>query len=132
MNLKRKDLLDIESLSKEEIELILDTAKPFKKLFTQFSFPGGVPSHVDGGIEYLGECLAQRRGVRAGADRFRGEVTAKGSLATTILMFRLPSCSGLSWIVISVRPFSMNNLALETMSEKVASALTGASVFPVR
>jgi len=35
MNLKRKDLLDIESLSKEEIELILETARPFKKLFTQ-------------------------------------------------------------------------------------------------
>lgn len=35
MRLKQKDLLDLESLSKEEIELILDTAVPFKKLFTQ-------------------------------------------------------------------------------------------------
>lgn len=35
MKLKRKDLLDIESLSAPEIELILDTAVPFKKLFTQ-------------------------------------------------------------------------------------------------
>jgi aspartate carbamoyltransferase catalytic subunit len=35
MRLNRKDLLDIESLSKEEIELILNTAAPFKKLFTQ-------------------------------------------------------------------------------------------------
>src|SRR3989344_1696085 len=35
MNLKHKDLLDLESLSAEEIELILDTAAPFKKLFTQ-------------------------------------------------------------------------------------------------
>jgi len=33
--LKRKDLLDIESLSKEEIELILDTSLPFKELFTR-------------------------------------------------------------------------------------------------
>lgn len=33
--LKRKDLLDIESLTKEEIELILETAKPFKNLFTK-------------------------------------------------------------------------------------------------
>jgi len=33
--LQRKDLLDIASLSKEEIELILDTAKPFKNLFTK-------------------------------------------------------------------------------------------------
>ncbi len=33
--LNRKDLLDLESLSKEEIELILDTAKPFKELFTK-------------------------------------------------------------------------------------------------
>ncbi len=33
--LNRKNLLDIESLSKEEIELILDTAKPFKELFTK-------------------------------------------------------------------------------------------------
>ena len=35
MNLKRKDLLDLQSLSKEEIQLILETARPFKKLFTQ-------------------------------------------------------------------------------------------------
>lgn len=35
MKLNRKDLLDIASLSVEEIELILDTAVPFKKLFTQ-------------------------------------------------------------------------------------------------
>ena len=35
MKLNRKDLLDIESLSAEEIKLILDTAAPFKKLFTQ-------------------------------------------------------------------------------------------------
>ncbi len=33
--LKRKDLLDIESLTKEEINLILETAKPFKELFTK-------------------------------------------------------------------------------------------------
>lgn len=33
--LKRKDLLDIESLTREEIELILETAKPFKDLFTK-------------------------------------------------------------------------------------------------
>ncbi len=33
--LKSKHLLDIESLSKEEIELILDTAVPFKELFTK-------------------------------------------------------------------------------------------------
>jgi len=31
----RKHLLDIETLSREEIETILDTAVPFKKLFTQ-------------------------------------------------------------------------------------------------
>ncbi|MBI2915692.1 MAG: aspartate carbamoyltransferase catalytic subunit [Elusimicrobia bacterium] len=35
MKLNRKDLLDLESLSAKEIELILDTAVPFKKLFTQ-------------------------------------------------------------------------------------------------
>ena len=35
MRLNRKDLLDIESLSVEEIELILNTAVPFKKLITQ-------------------------------------------------------------------------------------------------
>jgi len=35
MKLNHKDLLDIESLSVSEIELILDTAVPFKKLFTQ-------------------------------------------------------------------------------------------------
>lgn len=35
MRLQSKDLLSLESLSKEEIELILDTAAPFKKLFTQ-------------------------------------------------------------------------------------------------
>ena len=35
MNLKRKDLLDLESLSAQEIELVLETARPFKKLFTQ-------------------------------------------------------------------------------------------------
>ncbi len=35
MNLKKKDLLDLQSLSKEEIELIIETARPFKKLFTQ-------------------------------------------------------------------------------------------------
>lgn len=35
MKLNRKDLLDLESLSPEEITLILDTAIPFKKLFTQ-------------------------------------------------------------------------------------------------
>lgn len=35
MKLNRKDLLDLESLSVREIELILDTAVPFKKLFTQ-------------------------------------------------------------------------------------------------
>ncbi len=33
--LNRKDLLDLESLSAEEINLILDTAKPFKELFTK-------------------------------------------------------------------------------------------------
>ncbi len=33
--LKRKDLLDIESLTKEEINIILETAKPFKELFTK-------------------------------------------------------------------------------------------------
>lgn len=33
--LNKKDLLDIESLSKEEIELILETAKPFKEMFTK-------------------------------------------------------------------------------------------------
>ncbi|OGR83277.1 MAG: aspartate carbamoyltransferase [Elusimicrobia bacterium RIFCSPHIGHO2_01_FULL_64_10] len=35
MKLDRKDLLDIESLSVEEIDLILTTAVPFKRLFTQ-------------------------------------------------------------------------------------------------
>ncbi len=35
MKLKSKDLLGLENLSKEEIQLILDTAVPFKKLFTQ-------------------------------------------------------------------------------------------------
>ncbi len=35
MNLRKKDLLDIESLSKEDIELVIETARPFKKLFTQ-------------------------------------------------------------------------------------------------
>src|SRR3989344_6993975 len=35
MKLNRKDLLDLESLSVSEIELILKTAVPFKKLFTQ-------------------------------------------------------------------------------------------------
>lgn len=35
MKLNRKDLLEIESLSVKEIELILNTAVPFKKLFTQ-------------------------------------------------------------------------------------------------
>lgn len=35
MKLERKDLLDLESLSKEEIELILETAKPFKEIFTR-------------------------------------------------------------------------------------------------
>src|SRR3989442_15951652 len=35
MKLNRKDLLDLESLSPKEIELILDTAVPFKKLFTR-------------------------------------------------------------------------------------------------
>ena len=35
MKLRRKDLLDLESLSAQEIELILETARPFKKLFTQ-------------------------------------------------------------------------------------------------
>ncbi|MBI2119813.1 MAG: aspartate carbamoyltransferase catalytic subunit [Elusimicrobia bacterium] len=34
MKLNRKDLLNLESLSSEEIELILNTAVPFKKLFT--------------------------------------------------------------------------------------------------
>mgnify|MGYP000919793343 CR=1 FL=1 len=33
-SLNRKDLLDIESLSKEEILLICDTAKYFKDVFT--------------------------------------------------------------------------------------------------
>ncbi len=35
MKFSRKDLLDIESLSSDEIRLILDTAKPFKDLFTR-------------------------------------------------------------------------------------------------
>jgi aspartate carbamoyltransferase catalytic subunit len=35
MKLNRKDLLDLESLSAQELELILNTAAPFKKLFTQ-------------------------------------------------------------------------------------------------
>lgn len=35
MRLKSKDLLGLEYLSREEIELILDTAVPFKKLFTR-------------------------------------------------------------------------------------------------
>jgi len=35
MKLKRKDLLELETLSKEEIELILDTAIPMKELFTR-------------------------------------------------------------------------------------------------
>jgi aspartate carbamoyltransferase catalytic subunit len=35
MKLNRKDLLDLESLSPSEIDLILTTAVPFKKLFTQ-------------------------------------------------------------------------------------------------
>ncbi|MFN3966476.1 MAG: aspartate carbamoyltransferase catalytic subunit, partial [Endomicrobiia bacterium] len=35
MKLKSKDLLGLEYLSKEEIQLILDTAVPFKKLFTR-------------------------------------------------------------------------------------------------
>ncbi|MDD5687206.1 MAG: aspartate carbamoyltransferase catalytic subunit [Elusimicrobia bacterium] len=35
MKLKQKDLLGLEYLSKEEIELILQTAKPFKQLFTR-------------------------------------------------------------------------------------------------
>jgi aspartate carbamoyltransferase catalytic subunit len=35
MQLKSKDLLGLEYLSKEEIELILNTAQPFKKLFTR-------------------------------------------------------------------------------------------------
>ena len=35
MQLKRKDLLGLEVLSKEEIELILDTAVPFKNLFVR-------------------------------------------------------------------------------------------------
>jgi aspartate carbamoyltransferase catalytic subunit len=35
MKLKTKDLLGLEYLSKEEIELILQTAIPFKKLFTR-------------------------------------------------------------------------------------------------
>jgi aspartate carbamoyltransferase catalytic subunit len=35
VKLNRKDLLDLESLSAEEIKLILDTAAPFKQLFTQ-------------------------------------------------------------------------------------------------
>ncbi len=35
MKLERKDLLGLEYLSKQEIELILKTAKPFKELFTR-------------------------------------------------------------------------------------------------
>ncbi|MFH1541062.1 MAG: aspartate carbamoyltransferase catalytic subunit [Elusimicrobiota bacterium] len=35
MKLKHKDLLGLEYLSKEEIELVLKTAKPFKELFTR-------------------------------------------------------------------------------------------------
>jgi aspartate carbamoyltransferase catalytic subunit len=35
MQLKNKDLLGLEYLTKDEIELILDTAVPFKKLFTR-------------------------------------------------------------------------------------------------
>ena len=35
MKLKTKDLLGLEYLSKEDIELILDTAIPFKQLFTR-------------------------------------------------------------------------------------------------
>jgi aspartate carbamoyltransferase catalytic subunit len=35
MSLARKDLLGIEQLSKKEIELILDTAQPFKSIFTR-------------------------------------------------------------------------------------------------
>ncbi|MBU0951258.1 MAG: aspartate carbamoyltransferase catalytic subunit [Elusimicrobia bacterium] len=35
MKLKTKDLLGLEYLSKEDIELILDTAVPFKQLFTR-------------------------------------------------------------------------------------------------
>ena len=35
MRLKNKDLLGLEYLSKEEIELILKTAVPFKELFTR-------------------------------------------------------------------------------------------------
>lgn len=35
MKLNRKDLLNLESLSPKEIELILNTAIPFKRLFTQ-------------------------------------------------------------------------------------------------
>jgi len=35
MKLKNKDLLGLEYLSKDEIQLILDTAVPFKKLFTR-------------------------------------------------------------------------------------------------
>ncbi|HAM38722.1 MAG TPA: aspartate carbamoyltransferase [Elusimicrobia bacterium] len=35
MKLKQKDLLGLEYLSKEEIELIIQTAKPFKNLFTR-------------------------------------------------------------------------------------------------
>ncbi|RLD17735.1 MAG: aspartate carbamoyltransferase [Caldiserica bacterium] len=35
MKLKRKDLLGLEELSREEIELILDTAIPMKELFTR-------------------------------------------------------------------------------------------------
>ena len=35
MRLKHKDLLGIEYLDKEEINLILETAKPFKELFTR-------------------------------------------------------------------------------------------------
>ncbi|MDH5661985.1 MAG: aspartate carbamoyltransferase catalytic subunit [Elusimicrobiota bacterium] len=35
MRLKNKDLLGLEYLDKEEIDLILETAKPFKELFTR-------------------------------------------------------------------------------------------------
>lgn len=35
MQLKHKDLLGLEYFSKEEINLVLDTAKPFKELFTR-------------------------------------------------------------------------------------------------
>ena len=33
--LNHKDLLDIEHLDKKEIELIIETAKPFKSMFTR-------------------------------------------------------------------------------------------------